>query len=199
MDAKTAKTLIDAVCAVTTDAMTLEIAEWVTMDLPGRKRAAEFLHHYLAGTGLPKYVNIADLFHADPGLKKIVVATIARDLAGGGPAIGMPAPYQNLSSRAVLGRTSGKVPLPQSAWANTPTAQDWRYAIGSLNLDWKLITRLPGAPKAEVELSFKNEYRWHPKAERISQCVHQAAENLKVKGDRDYWMYGQPHRIEVAY
>jgi hypothetical protein len=179
MNEETLKRLINVVCAVTTDSRTLEIAEWVTMTLPGRRKASEFLHHYLDGSGLPKNVNIAEVFRDDPGLQRVVLAAISKDIGGA--------------------RTNGQVPLPQSAWSNTPAAQDWRYAIGSLTMDWKLISRLPDARKADVELSFRNEYRWHPKEARISQCVHKAAEDLKEKGAKDFFMIGDPYRIVVTF
>lgn len=119
------------------------------------------------------------MFRDDPGLRELVLQTIAKEL------------------KAVPPRRSGRVPIPQSAYARTPAAGDWRYALGSINMDWKVVSGPQGGP-IEVELSFKNEYRWHPKVPRISQCVHQAAEDLKVKGARDFWMYGWPYRIKLT-
>lgn len=42
-----------------------------------------------------------------------------------------------------------------------------------------------------VRIWFGNLYRWHPKEAQITQCIHQAAEQLKQKGARDYWMRGE--------
>ena len=175
----TMKALIDAVCACTTDPWTVSIAEWVTMKRGGR--ASAHLHYYLEGRTLPIHINISELFRDDPGLERKVTEAISRDL------------------KALTPRVRGRVALPQNAFSMTLAAQDWRYAIGSLNMDWRVVSNGAASREAEVELSFQNEYRWHPHDPRVTQCVHRAAENLKLTGARDYWMYGTPLRVKISY
>jgi len=43
-----------------------------------------------------------------------------------------------------------------------------------------------------------NTYRWHPKGKRVSQCVHQAADNLKSSGAQDYFMIGTRAQIPLT-
>ena len=169
VDRKTLEILIKTVCSATPDRWTLEVAQWATMR-PGGK-AEEFLKHYLRGTGLDKAVSIHQLLQEDSGVRRTVEEEIKRQLS----------------------RTStegGIVPIPQRMFAN----QDWRYATGSLNMRWKRVPKSVASGQIVVELSFRNEYRWHPKEYRISQCVHQAADNLKQTGARDYWIVGAPYR-----
>lgn len=169
VDRKTLEILIKTVCSATPDRWTLEVAQWATMR-PGGK-AEEFLQHYLRGSGLEKPVSVHQLLQEDSGVRRTVEEEIRRQLA----------------------RTStegGIVPVPQRAFAN----QDWRYATGSLNMRWKRLAQSLPPGQIVVELSFRNEYRWHPKEPRITQCVHQAAENLKQNGAREYWIVGAPSR-----
>ena len=160
------KTLIDAVCAVTTDRWTLEVAEWATMKPGGR--AAEFLNHYLSGSGTDIPVDISTLLREDAG----VLMTVEREISS---QINRP-----MCPTFV-------VPLPQRVFTNP----DWQYATGSINMHWKRLPMLVSSDRVTVELSFRNQYRWHPKERRISQCVHQAAEDLKQRGARDYWITGR--------
>lgn len=47
-----------------------------------------------------------------------------------------------------------------------------------------------GGVKAQVHLTLRDPYEWHPAEARASQCVHQAAENLKKKGAKNYFEVG---------
>jgi hypothetical protein len=174
MDAEGFKLIIDVVCAATTDQNTLATAEWATMRTGGH--ASTFLHRYLDGRGGNEYIDINTLFREDPALLKTTQEKIIADL------------------RAKPSKESGTIPLPQRVFSN----QDWRYAIGSLNLDWRLVTWNANSTTPEVELSFKNKYRWHPNEPRVTQCIHQAAERLKTSGAADFWMIGRPVRIKIT-
>jgi hypothetical protein len=162
------KTLIDAVCAVTFDSTALEIARWATMSPNGR--ASKFLDHYLLGSGLDIKVSIKTLMDEDSGVNATVQQSIRTALRG------IPKP------------TSGVVSLPQRVFTN----KDWQYATGSINMDWALNASCTAPGSVSVTLSFKNRYRWHPKEHRITQCLHQAAEDLKIQGARDFDMVGAP-------
>jgi len=168
MDRNTASILIKAVCAVTTDRWTLDVAQWATMRTGGK--AEEFLHHYLAGSSLDKVVDILALLRDDVGVRETVEREISIQLKRPGMTV-----------------STGNVALPQSAFKN----RDWQYATGSLNMNWRRMASSPPG-QVTVELSLGNQYRWHPKEPRVSQCVHQAAENLKQTGAKDYWIVGRP-------
>lgn len=96
--------------------------------------------------------------------------------------------YKHLSKAIAAdlakGRTKGVVPVKQSVFQNS----NWKNATGSLNLLWEVKGDV-------VEVWFVNKYRWHPKDKRVSQCVHQAADNLKAQGAKDYLMVGTRARF----
>lgn len=161
------KTMIDVVCAVTYDQTALEIARWATMVPNGR--ASKFLDHYLTGSGQRMKVDILTLLAEDSGVNSALRDGIRKGIREN-PALG-----------------SGRVPLPQWVFAN----KDWQYATGSLVMDWTL-NPVCRTGLISVTLSFRNAYRWHPKEPRITQCLHKAAEDLKVTGAKDFEMVGGP-------
>lgn len=160
MDKQTKAALIKAVCAVTSDAATLAVAKWWEMMPNGR--AAAHLDQYLEGKGDLR-VDLATLLQEDQALQTKIHTEIISSLRAG--------------------RSNGIVAVPQSAYSN----KDWQYAIGSMNVNWTFPS-LTGADK--VHLGFRNEYRWHPNEHRISQCVHEAADRLRVGKARNYWQEG---------
>ncbi len=128
---------------------------------PGGNAQAH-LDAYLKGYGLDMKVNLSKVLLDDDGVREEVTREITLAIQSG--------------------RTSGSVAIPQSVYSN----HDWQFAIGSMNIKWSAI---PGTPN--YRLTFRNKYRWHPNEARMTQCVHKAAENLKMKGAKDYWMYGE--------
>lgn len=123
--------------------------------------AEAHLKAYLEGSGLDMKVNLSKVLLDDEGVREEVT--------------------REITLAVQRGRNSGSVAIPQSVY----THHDWQFAIGSMNIKW---TAIPGT--ANYRLTFRNKYRWHPSESRMTQCVHQAAENLKMKGAKDYWMYG---------
>lgn len=169
MNRQQLKFIIDAVCKITTDQTTLDIAQAATMKSGGR--AEKFLQHYLEGSEKDLKVDIQKLLREDRGVRKtienFITSTINKPFT--------PAP-------------SSKIPLPQYVFKSS----DWKYATGSINMRWKMIPATMIDKRIAVQLSFKNQYRWHPNENRITKCVHQAAENLKINGAKDYWIIGGP-------
>ncbi len=160
--------IIEAVCAITDDETTLQIAKWWEMEPNGR--AAEFLNHYLGGTGSTKIVPLQNLLKDDRKLASYVTEEIRHKIPNK--------------------IASGTVPVAQTRYSS----KDWKFALGSININWTLQSQTKTS--AMISLGFRNEYRWHPKADRISQCVHQAADDLKVQGAKDFFMEGKA-RIEI--
>jgi hypothetical protein len=91
---------------------------------------------------------------------------------------------ETVAADLAAGLTKGVVPIQQSVFQNP----NWKNATGSVNLLWEV--------KGEsIEVWFVNKYRWHPTAKRVSQCIHEAADNLKTEGAQDYWMIGKHARF----
>lgn len=160
MDKRAKAALIKAVCALTTDSQTLAIAKWWEMTPNGR--AAAHLDQYLEGKGDLK-VDLAKLLQEDQAVQLKVHTEIIFALREG--------------------KAKGTVAVPQKAYS----VKDWQFAIGSMNINWTFPSTM-GTDK--VHVGFRNEYRWHPDEARISQCVHQAADNLRTGRARNYWQEG---------
>lgn len=158
--------LIKTVCFISpSDKYTVEAARYGR--LSDKPLAQSMLNHYLKGTGTDVAVDTDKLMRDDPVLARYIIAEIKTAMAAG--------------------NTSGNVPVKQDRYSQ----QDWRMALGSINMQWTVIKG------AEVEIWFVNIYRWHPTAARVTQCVHQAAENLKATGAAEFKMIGARHRIII--
>lgn len=160
MDDDTKAKLIQTICSLTTDNMTLQLAKWTQMSPNGE--AAKHLDQYLLGKGDLR-VDIQKVLREDAKVRLKVHSFIVAALRDG--------------------QTSGTVPIPQRDYSN----KDWQFAIGSMNINWTFPSYL-GSDK--VHIGFRNEYRWHPNDARITQCVHQAADRLRTGIARNYWMEG---------
>ncbi len=89
------------------------------------------------------------------------------------------------------GKTKGIVPVAQSRYGN----QDWQYALGSININWT-------ATKKGAAVSFNNRYRWHPNENRVTKCVHEAANRLRLdpktgKNVGEFQMKGKKIELEL--
>lgn len=159
---------IDAVCLLTSDEETVMMARNSPFGLGGKPLAQSMLDHYLEGSGKDVIVKTADLFQADPSVAAHFIREVKIQLAAA--------------------NADGNVPVKQSVYSN----QDWRNALGSINLQWKAVK------KGVVEVWFINRYRWHPEASRVTQCVHQAADNLRTRKTRpaaEFDMIGTHYRL----
>ena len=154
------RAMIEIVCTLTSDRWTLEVARFVTMKRSGH--ASTHLDYYLDGEGGTLKVDLAAVLADDEGVRKKVHVEIMSEMTGG--------------------KREGTVAIPQTTYKN----QDWLYAIGGMNINWKVDPATTG----KVRLGFRNAYRWHPEADRVSQCVHKAAVALQESGAKDYFMEG---------
>ena len=157
------KLAIDAACLVTTDAETVRLAR--NTYLSGKPKAQGMLDHYTGGTKSDVVVDTGDLFRDDPSVAAHFLKVVKVERAAG--------------------KTSGSVAVAQDVYSN----QDWRNALGSINLQWKNMGT------GGVEVWFINRYRWHPTAQRATQCVHEAADNLKAKGAAEFDMIGTHYML----
>lgn len=177
------KTAIDTVCLLTTDETSIAMAWYAKMYVPNRVIASSFLFHYLIGSGYPVYVKIEDLLQDIPKFESIIRNTISRYL---------------FKSRFYKCENRG-IPFIQPEYPNTEKAQDWRYAIGSFIMNWTILSIDILRGEANIELNFRNKYRWHPDVNRVSQCIHQAAENMKSQGAAEFWIIGKSYKMIVRF
>jgi hypothetical protein len=131
-------------------------------------RASNHLVHYLQGSGTPLNEDVGALFSQNPRAAARVAGMI-RDRGGSG-------------SGQLVGRTTSSAIIRQSDY----DSEDWRLSLGGVDeIDYEVLER-DESGSAEVELSIHDPYEWHPAEDRGSQCLHQAMENQKAKGAKNY-------------
>jgi hypothetical protein len=160
---------IEAVCATHTDYQTVLLARAV--ELRNQPKAQYMLDFYISGKGKTHdvLVDTQTLFKEDQGVREKF--------------------WKDFGASYSKGSKSGIVPIPQPVYKN----DEWRNSLGSINLQWKIVDN-----GKNVEIWFTNRYRWHPNAKRISQCVHQAADNLKDSmGAAEFQMNGKHIKFTI--
>lgn len=195
------------------DILVLELAKHIKMRPEGR--AAKYLDHFLFGDGTAMEFDCAVLLREDAGVRERVRSEVRRRLSAnpalatqrmtGGPftvwirqhdfalpdwhlALGsFPMNWQPISSRP--GADTGTMCRSGAGvdWLDTGTSARTRHLSPT-----ERITRLAIPRKARV--AGANEYKWHPTVERVTQCLHQAADRLtksQVKS-QTFWMVGRP-------
>ena len=153
---------IKTACAILPDQYLLDVASIV--ELRNQPMAQFMLEFYLSGKGKTHDIKVKTevLLKEDLGVYDEFRSNVLKDLLNN--------------------KNSGIVPIPQKIYKN----QEWRNALGSINLQWRKIS------SRTVEVWFVNLYRWHPTdTRRMTQCVHQAADNLKAKGAAEFKMIGE--------
>lgn len=160
------KELVDLVAKLTPDEWTLAIAR-LYMFGHGFKLAVEHLNYYLDGNERPKLVDLNALLSEDQGIRRYVFSSISNSL-----------------KRSLR---SGTLHVEQFHFQT----RQWQYALGGFKLTWKIVDP-PGidAKPITVEIFLKNRYKWHPDEPRFTQALHAAADRLKRKRAREFWMVG---------
>jgi hypothetical protein len=131
-------------------------------------RASNHLVHYLQGSGTPFVEDVGALFGQNPRAGARVAGMI-RDRGGSGTG-------------QLVGRTTSSAIIRQSDYDN----EDWRLSLGGVDeIDYQVLDR-DDSGGTQVELSIHDPYEWHPAEDRGSQCLHQAMENQKAKGAKNY-------------
>lgn len=133
----------------------------------GKPRAARHLAHYLRGGGRAVEIPVAELLAGDSRVRGFLFHRV----------------LAQISAR----NNQGLVPVPQWAFTN----DDWRYALGSLNMHWRRNGN-------DIQAWFADRYRWHAEERRPTQPLHRAAESLKQWGATEFSIIGIPGRFSLA-
>jgi hypothetical protein len=172
------KSIIDGVCDCLTDELVTAVALHVY--LVGQPNAQKHLQHYLTGGGAPFVEDIADLFAKNPTIRTNVGAQVGEASNGGAVRRGTLAGGADLPGG---GQAPGFPPITQLDYDD----QDWRNSIGNVDqLDFVIVSGPDAAGNAQVQITLSDIYAWHGKEPRLSQCVHQAIENMKRHGAAEY-------------
>lgn len=176
------KLVINGVCSCLPDRIITAIAQHVY--LAGQPLAQRHLEHYLTGGGRDFIEDINDLFRRNPTIANNVAAQIAEQSDGGRVKSGVLEGGGDLPGG---GKLPGFPPITQADYDD----QDWRNSIGNVDrLEWVLVSGPDAAGNATVIVKLADPYAWHPQEARLTQCVHQAIENMKSQGAKEYMARG---------
>jgi hypothetical protein len=201
------------------DRALFELARWVKMTPDGR--AAKFLDHFLRGAGSDIVFDCATLLKEDAGVRRRVQSEIdrrlklhpglaERKLSGGDFLIPIrQKDYEvqdwcyALGSFAIEWEVIQEPELhTRAAQCSSKTGHDWLDS-GTMMLS---RSRPPGIlkpsrlPPSKVKVYGANEYKWHPAAPRVTQCIHQAGDRLtrsNLLHASNYWMIASPCLMDL--
>lgn len=128
--------------------------------LRGKQRARKHLDHYLHGQGLDLAVETKSLLSDDDCVRRYLLGEI--DVAMN------------------RGEKAGVVRIGQEVFGD----QDWRYALGGVELHWRLNEQ-------DVEVWVVGRYEWHGAEGRVTKKLHEAATRLERQGARAYAFVGK--------
>ena len=176
------KLIINGLCSCLPDRVITGIALHVY--LAGQPLAQRHLEHYLSGGGRDFIEDINDLFRRNPTIANNVAAQIAEQSDSGRLRSGVLEGGGDLPGG---GKLPGFPPITQSDYDD----QDWRNSIGNVDrLEWVIVSGPDAAGNATVMIKLADPYAWHPQEARLSQCVHQAIDNMKAHGAKEYMARG---------
>ena len=168
------------------DVMLFEMAKELKMKPEGR--AAKFVDHFLYGGGEDIVFGAGTLLNEDLGVRKRVSEGILEKIRN------------NPSLLKADKRMSGGeyvISIRQRDYANS----DWRNALGSFAIEWEFAALSLDRNRMFATVWGANEYKWHPAADRVTQCIHQAGDRLtrskKVKAT-NFWMKAMPAVIVIS-
>jgi hypothetical protein len=191
------KAAIDAVCVAVdwsvqkaghsqavADATLLHLAKQIKMKPSGR--AALFIGHFIAGRGEDITFNSATLLNEDPGVRRRVSTQIVERLRKN----------PGLSDKRMSGGDF-VVSIRQRDYV----IDDWQLALGSFAFEWEVVNKSGDKKRTFARVWGANEYKWHPAAARVTQCLHQAGDRLtrseEIKS-KNFWMVATPTVIVIS-
>lgn len=161
------------------DAAALNLAKTIMMKPNGR--AAEYLDHFLKGSGETKTFEAAHLLAAEPGIRSRVYSEILR---------------KDLGIKVGSERRPTSVDPVITIFQKNYIDQDWWFALGTFGFDWDVIGR--AKDRFFVKIAGKNEYKWHPEEDRITKELHQAGDRLVKDGKaKNFWIVANPAVLSI--
>lgn len=168
------------------DVMLFEMAKELKMNPEGR--AAKFVDHFLFGGGEDIVFSAGQLLNDDPGVRKRVSDAIVESLRNK-PSL--------LTKRKNMSGGDYLIPIRQRDYV----ISDWKNALGSFAIEWELVNLSSDKKRTFAKVWGANEYKWHPAADRVTQCIHQAGDRLTRSKEiraRNFWMKAMPSVIVIS-
>jgi hypothetical protein len=207
------------------DIVLFELAKAIKMKPNGR--AAKFLDHFLFGNGDPIEFDCATLIREDRGVRQRVKDEITRRLqrrpdlrtrrtSGGDFLIPIrQSDYQVSDWLNALGSYAIEWEAFEESIGTSARGSLCSSALGQEWIDFGTLSRtkmpspanrsssghcgvLDSPQKARIYGA--NEYKWHPAAPRVTQCLHQAGDRLTTSRIKsmNFWMIARPCLIDLG-
>ena len=202
------------------DVFLFELAKAVEMEPEGR--AAKFLDHFIFGNGEPIAFDCAQLVKDDAGVRRRITSQIRsrlladahlchRNISGGDFLVAIrQKDYEVGDWKNAL----GSFPLEWEVVDALECSVAGPLCVSTRGTDWldpgtTALTRhrapnplgnLMFAMPKRVKVYGANEYKWHPAAKRVTQCIHQAGDRLTRSKIRsmNFWMVARPCVIDLG-
>jgi len=200
------------------DVLLLELAKYIKMRPDGR--AAQYLDHFVFGDGSTKSFDCATLILQDAGVRERVRSEIrkrlrahpelaTRTMSGGLFTVWIrQSDFQQADWLLAL----GSFPIEWQAIGPGSSRGGGGLCSAHLGQEWldtgtlarakhqSPMDRISSvATPTRARLSGSNEYKWHPAAPRVTQCLHQAADRLAKSRvqSMNFWMVARPCTMDL--
>lgn len=172
------------------DRFKLRLARHCAMEPHGL--AAEYLDHFLKGSGSPRLFSTEQLLRDDPGVAERLHGEVYRRVHG----------IKTVRERVTDSRMSPAPWVLQdrkiiTIFQHTYATRDWQLALGTFPFEWQVIGQSEEVYR--VRVWGENTYTWHPDSRRITRFLHQAGSRLSTLGEaRDFKIAATSHVLSIA-
>lgn len=172
------------------DRFRLELAKHCAMKPNGL--AAQYLEHFLDGSGTPKTFSTQQLVNQDNGVSQRLNGEVYRR------SLEIKTLREKCEdSRMSLTKAAQKDRDVITIFQKNFRIRDWQLALGTFAFNWEVIQE--SEKQLRVRVWGENTYTWHPNSKRITQFLHQAGSRLSKAGyAKDFQIVAQPMILIVS-
>lgn len=154
-------------------------------------RAMKHMLHFLSGSGQSQEISLSALLKEDAGVRARIEGETVRRANG-------IQTLREIDEKQRMSLKHGAIDPSITLFQKNFAVDDWCGALGTFALDWSLIA-CPARKSSPlvVQLSGKNEYRWHPGDERLTRRLHQFAQELIGAGAAKPFMMTVPFTVTM--
>lgn len=148
----------------------MRIARDVAMQPGGL--AQEYMDHFLDNTGTEKVFDTLQLLAQDPDVRRRLTSECVRR------GLGIQTEREKTQDPALTAEYNREITIFQKTYAN----QDWKFALGTFGFRWSVVNLSVDSGRIFVKVWGENVYRWHGGEDRVTRCIHEAADALVAAG-----------------
>jgi hypothetical protein len=174
------------------DKFYMELARDIAMKPGGR--AAEYLDHFLGGSGTPKEFSIEQLLSEDKNVKDRLTNEIVRRVLNI-KTLREKGQDQKMSLTEAAQKDREVITIFQKNYDN----EDWNNALGTYPFTWDVIGVTDDKKFIKVSIKGQDTYEWHPGDSRQTKFLHEAGDRLKKTGQaKEFEMIARPYTYYIS-